>query len=80
MDQTLTRSIKIYVANVAQQDWEEYAERLTFALNTAHDRVCNETPFYLVHGCDARTTLEAMVPVVNTSKQGAEARRWRYRI
>ena len=33
----------MYVADVAQQDLDEYAERLTFALNTAHDRVWNET-------------------------------------
>ena len=39
MVQTLTRSIKMYVSDVGQQDWDEYAERLTFALNTAQDRV-----------------------------------------
>jgi hypothetical protein len=25
----------MYVADVNQKDWDEYAERLTFALNTA---------------------------------------------
>ena len=80
MVQTLTRSIKMYVSDVAQQDWDEYAERLTFALNTAHDRVRKETPFYLVHGWDAKSTLEATLPVVNTRHRGAGARRWRYRL
>ncbi|CAI5707711.1 unnamed protein product [Peronospora farinosa] len=49
MLQTLTRSLKMYVADVGQRDWDEYAERLTFALNTAQDRVREETPFYLSH-------------------------------
>jgi hypothetical protein len=35
MVQTLTRALKMYVADVNQKDWDEYAERLTFALNTA---------------------------------------------
>ena len=31
---TLPRSIKMYVADVDQKDWDKYAERLTFAVNT----------------------------------------------
>ena len=80
MVQTLTRSIKMYVSDVGQQDWDEYAERLTFALNTAQDRVRKETPFYFVHGWDAKTTLEATLPVVNTRTKGSGARGWRYHI
>ena len=50
MVQTLTMSIKLYIADVGQRGWEEYAEQLTFAISTAQDRVRKETPFYLVHG------------------------------
>ncbi|GMF51626.1 unnamed protein product [Phytophthora fragariaefolia] len=35
MVQTVTRAVKMYIADVDQRDWDEYAERLTFALNTA---------------------------------------------
>ena len=42
----------MYVTDVNQQDWDEYAERLTFAINTAQDRVRGDTPFYLIHGWD----------------------------
>ena len=70
----------MYVADVRQRDWDEYEERLTFALNTAQDRVREETPFYLVHGWDARNTLETMLPVVNTRRRDSGPRRWRYRI
>ncbi|OWZ04049.1 reverse transcriptase [Phytophthora megakarya] len=52
--QTLTRALKMYVADVNQQDWDDYAERLMFALNTVHDRVRGETSFFLVHGWDPR--------------------------
>ena len=40
----------MYVTDVNQQDWDEYAERLTFAINTSYDRVRGDTPFYLIHG------------------------------
>ena len=35
MMQTLTREIKMYVTDVDLKDWDEYAEGLTFAMNTA---------------------------------------------
>ena len=34
MVQTLTRQLKMYVTDVDQKDWDEYAERLSFALHT----------------------------------------------
>ena len=37
MVQTLTRSIKMYVMDENQKDWDEYAEQLTYATKTAHD-------------------------------------------
>ncbi|OWY90917.1 reverse transcriptase [Phytophthora megakarya] len=57
MVQTITRAIKMYIADNDQRDWDEYAERLTYALNTAHDGTRDETPFFLVHGWDLRSTL-----------------------
>ncbi|OWZ07070.1 reverse transcriptase, partial [Phytophthora megakarya] len=58
MVQTIARAIKMYMADIDQRDWDQYAERLTYALNTAHDRTRDETPFFLVHGWDPRSTLE----------------------
>ncbi|ETL86969.1 hypothetical protein L917_13711, partial [Phytophthora nicotianae] len=77
MVQTLTRALKMYVADINQKDWDEYAERLTFALNRTYDRVRGETPFYLVHGWDARSTLEATLPLGSTRSRDVEPRRWR---
>ena len=59
MVQTLTREIKMYVTNGDQKDWDEYAERLTFAMNTAQDCVRGDTQFYWIHGWDPRIDVEA---------------------
>ncbi|POM69968.1 Reverse transcriptase [Phytophthora palmivora] len=80
MVQTTTRAIKMYVQDLDQRDWDEYAERITFAINTAHDRIRGETPFYMVHGWDPRSTLEAVIPVGSTRRHDRDPRRWRYQI
>ncbi|OWZ11408.1 reverse transcriptase [Phytophthora megakarya] len=80
MVQTTTRALKMNVQDLDQRDWDEYAERLTFAINTARDRIRGETPFYMVHGWDPRSTLEAMIPMGSTRRQDRDPRRWRYRI
>ncbi|OWY94696.1 reverse transcriptase, partial [Phytophthora megakarya] len=63
MVQTITRAIKMYIADVDQRNWDQYAERLTYALNTARDRTRDETLFFLVHDWDPRSTLEATLAV-----------------
>ncbi|KAG3129426.1 hypothetical protein PI126_g20977 [Phytophthora idaei] len=80
MVQTITRALKLYVQDRDQKDWDEYAERLTFAINTAQDRIRGGTPFYLVHGWDARSTLEASIPVGSTKWRDRDPSRWRYQI
>ena len=54
MVQTITRAIKMYVSDENQKDWDEYTERLTYAMNTAHYRVRGDTSFFLIHGWDHR--------------------------
>ncbi|OWZ14642.1 LOW QUALITY PROTEIN: hypothetical protein PHMEG_00011840 [Phytophthora megakarya] len=75
MVQTATRALKTYVRDLDQKGWDGYAERLTFAINTAHD-----TPHYSVHGRDPRLTLDATLPVGCTRRRDRDARRWRYRV
>jgi hypothetical protein len=55
------RSVKAYVAEADQTDWDDHAERMMFALNTSYDATRLDTPFYLVHGWDAQGTVSAMV-------------------
>ncbi|KAE9293663.1 hypothetical protein PR003_g24450 [Phytophthora rubi] len=59
--QTVIRSVKAYIADADQSDWDEHAERLMFALNTSFDATRLDTPFYLVHGWDAQGTASAML-------------------
>jgi hypothetical protein len=80
MVQTLTRAVKMYVEDEGQRDWDDYAERIVLALNTAHDRVRDETPFYLIHGWDPKTTVEAALAVGSEQAQDRIPRRWRYQI
>ena len=75
MVQTLTRAIKMYVSDKNQKDWDEYAERLTFAINTTQDRVRGDTPFFLIHGWDLRSTLEATLPLRSTKPSDRDPRR-----
>ncbi|POM71370.1 LOW QUALITY PROTEIN: Reverse transcriptase [Phytophthora palmivora] len=77
---TLTRAVKMYVEDIDQRDWDEYAGRLTFELNTVQDRVRGDAPFYLLHGWEPRSTLEPMIPLGSTRRRDCEPRRWRYRI
>ncbi|OWZ12682.1 reverse transcriptase [Phytophthora megakarya] len=56
---TVIQSVKVYVEDSLQQDWDEIAEQLVFAINNSH-MTRKESPFYLVHGWDAHTTLRAM--------------------
>lgn len=73
--QTLTRSLKMYVAGVDQRDYDAYAERLTLAINTSQDRVRGDTSLYLVHGWDPRCTLESALPLVSIELQNQAPRR-----
>ena len=70
----------MYVTDTDQKDWDEYAETLTFAINTAQDRVRGDTPFYLIHGWDPLSTLKATLPLGSTKRRDQDPRRWRYHI
>ncbi|OWZ05121.1 reverse transcriptase [Phytophthora megakarya] len=80
MFQTTTRALKMYVQDLDQRDWDEYAERLTFAINTARDLIRGETPFYMIHGWDPRSTLEAVIAVGSTRRYDRDPRWCRYQM
>ncbi|KAG3101494.1 hypothetical protein PI124_g14697 [Phytophthora idaei] len=80
MVQTITRALKMYVQDRDQKDWDEYAERLAIAINTAQDRIRGDTPFYLVHGWGPRLTLEASIRIGSTKRRDRDPRRWRYQM
>ncbi|KAG3008281.1 hypothetical protein PC128_g24008 [Phytophthora cactorum] len=53
-------SVGVYAEDPLQQDWDEIADKLVFAINTSQDSTRKETPFNLVHGWDAQSTLRVM--------------------
>jgi len=76
--QTRIRSIRAYVAEADQSDWDEHAERLMFALNTSFDATRLDTPFNLIHGWDAqgrfRLCLDPSLPVcLNALRSSGDA-------
>ncbi|GBL65687.1 hypothetical protein AVEN_131319-1, partial [Araneus ventricosus] len=59
---TLADMLSMYV-NIEQKNWDEILPFVTFAYNTAKQETTGFTPFYLLHGHEAETTLDTMLPV-----------------
>ncbi|POM73960.1 Hypothetical protein PHPALM_9140 [Phytophthora palmivora] len=68
---TVLQSVRVYAKDPLQQDWDEIAEKLIFAINNSMDATRKETPFYLVHGWDAQSTLRAMTSSLKSLKRGS---------
>ncbi|OWY92367.1 LOW QUALITY PROTEIN: hypothetical protein PHMEG_00038665, partial [Phytophthora megakarya] len=75
--QTVVRSIRAYIEQADQSDWEDQTERLMFALNTSFDAKRLDTPFYLIHGWDPQSTLKAMLGPTPSSVPKRTAYEWR---
>ena len=78
--QTVIRSVRCYIEDAEQRDWDEYVHALEFALNTSYSFELKQTSFYLVHGWHARTKLDAMVPRLDGSRKEVEAHKWRLKV
>ncbi|KAE9177913.1 hypothetical protein PF004_g25641 [Phytophthora fragariae] len=75
---TVMQSVRVYAEDSLQQDWGEIAEKLIFAINNSQDGTRKETPFYLVHGWDAQSTLKAMSSYLKRgSGRQSDALAWR---
>ncbi|POM57841.1 Reverse transcriptase [Phytophthora palmivora] len=74
--QTVVHSIRAYIAEANQSDWDDHEERLMFALNTSFDATRLDTPFFLVHGWDAHGTVSAMLGPRPSSVQERTAYEW----
>ncbi|GFX04245.1 retrovirus-related Pol polyprotein from transposon 412 [Trichonephila clavipes] len=79
-NKTLADMLSMYV-DVEQKNWDEILPFVTFAYNTAKQETTGFTPFYLLHGHEAETTLDTMLPFCpndyddnNITKIGARAK------
>ncbi|GFX39158.1 transposon Tf2-9 polyprotein [Trichonephila clavipes] len=80
-NKTLADMLSMYV-DVEQKNWDEILPFVTFAYNTAKQETTGFTPFYLLHGREAETTLDTMLPFCpndfddnNITKIAARAKR-----
>ena len=62
--------VRVYVKDPLQAYWDDIAERLVHAINNSRDPTRKETPFYLVHGWDAHSTLKAMTEPIQQKPAG----------
>ncbi|GFX20351.1 retrovirus-related Pol polyprotein from transposon 412 [Trichonephila clavipes] len=60
-NKTLADMLSMYV-DVEQKNWDEILPFVTFAYNTAKQETTGFTPFHLLHGREAETTLDTMLP------------------
>jgi len=61
-NKTVIQTIKMYIEDAHQKDWDIIVGRIMFAVNNSYDHLRGDTPHYLIHGWDAKTTLEATIP------------------
>ncbi|GMF24269.1 unnamed protein product [Phytophthora fragariaefolia] len=78
---TMIQTVRTYVEDPLQADWDDIAEKLVHAINNSRDSTRRETPFYLVHDWDARSTLKAMTESIRqrqaNSAETTDAAEWR---
>lgn len=61
LNKTLSNMLAMYV-EVEQRDWDAILPMVTFAYNTAKQESTGFSPFLLVHGREAETTLDTLFP------------------
>ncbi|GMF38857.1 unnamed protein product [Phytophthora lilii] len=75
---SVIQTVKVYIEDPLQQDWDEIAEKMVHAINNSMDTTKKETPFYLVRGWDAQSTLKAMTSSLRLGNgDRSDAAAWR---
>ncbi|OWZ10132.1 reverse transcriptase [Phytophthora megakarya] len=78
--QTIIHSIRAYVEEPDQTGWDDHAEKLMHAMHTSFDATRLDTPFYLLHGFDCRSTIAAMFGPKPTDVTERTAYEWRRKL
>ncbi|GMF17647.1 unnamed protein product [Phytophthora fragariaefolia] len=74
----MIQTVRAYVEDPLQADWDDIAEKMMHAINNSRDMTRRETPFYLVHGWDAPSTLKSMTFMIKKDPaSSAGAAQWR---
>lgn len=73
LNKTITDMMAMYV-DVEHRTWDEILPFVTFAYNTAVQETTGFSPFHLVHGRQATTMLDAMLPLLPDDDAHEDAR------
>ncbi|UYV61797.1 K02A2.6-like, partial [Cordylochernes scorpioides] len=68
LNKTLADMLSMYV-DVEQKEWDVILPFITFAYNTAKQDTTGFTPFSLIHGREAETTLDTLFPLLKDEDQ-----------
>ncbi|UYV80769.1 hypothetical protein LAZ67_19001675 [Cordylochernes scorpioides] len=67
LNRTIADMLSMYM-DLDQKNWDEMLPFITFAYNTARQVSTGFTPFFLVHGREAETTLDTIFPYSSASE------------
>ncbi|UYV66261.1 hypothetical protein LAZ67_4001049 [Cordylochernes scorpioides] len=67
LNRTIADMLSMYI-DLDQKNWDEMLPFITFAYNTARQESTGFTPFFLVHGREAETTLDTIFPYSSASE------------
>ncbi|UYV80576.1 K02A2.6-like, partial [Cordylochernes scorpioides] len=67
LNRTIADMLSMYM-DLDQKNWKEMLPFITFAYNTARQESTGFTPFFLVHGREAETTLDTIFPYSSASE------------
>ncbi|UYV72084.1 hypothetical protein LAZ67_9001766 [Cordylochernes scorpioides] len=70
LNRTIADMLLMYM-DLDQKNWDEMLPFITFAYNTAEQKSTGFTPFFLIHGREAETTLDTIFPY-SSSSEGEE--------
>ncbi|UYV72359.1 hypothetical protein LAZ67_9002777 [Cordylochernes scorpioides] len=70
LNRTIADMLSMYM-DLDQKNWDEMLPFITFAYNTAKQESTGFTPFFLIHGREAETTLDTIFPY-SSSPEGEE--------
>ncbi|UYV79051.1 K02A2.6-like [Cordylochernes scorpioides] len=70
LNRTISDMLSMYM-DLDQKNWDEMLPFITFAYNTAKQESTGFTPFFLIHGREAETTLDTIFPY-SSSPEGEE--------
>ena len=65
---TLMQMLRVYVEDLQHANWDDIAHKNGYFINNSRDSTGKETPFKLVYGCYAHSSLKALTDKMQLAK------------